>query len=695
MNKKLIIAEKPSLAKNIADALNIKNRKDGYIEGDKYIISWAFGHLFSLKDVDSYLGEKTKWSDVKLPFFPKEFEFILKDDSGIKKQFKILKELSNRSDVTEIINCGDADREGQVIIDLVIKNTGFNKKVSRLWLPEQTEETIIKSINDMKDNSSYENLLNEGLARTYMDWMLGINLTRYLTLKSDQLFPCGRVLIPIIKFIYDRDLSIMNFKKEQYYQIESKSKVDDAYVHLVIKDEKYSIEEKEKAIMKTNLLNKYKAVVNKVESKEVIKQPSKLFSLSKLQSKLSKDFKISFADSLKDIQSLYEKGYITYPRTNTEYLAENEKDKVKEIIQRLTEHNLEFKDVKRIFDNSKIESHSAITPTTKIPSNLNENEEMIYNVVLNRFISNFLIEPSVICQVDIEISVNGEIFTLKGESIKQEGFLRYEPQKFENKLPNLKKGQEFDVNFEIIKKETSPPKKVNEGDLANYLKNPFRKEILEENVEDQNDEEEYKAILKGTEIGTEATRTGIIENAKRYKYISQNKQSYSIEPLGISFIEILGKLNIDLYKDKTVEFSILQKEVYKGKKSIEEVIEKVKDELNQIIKQDIEIEKIAHKEEKEVIGKCPRCKGNIYESKVSFYCENFKNKDDPCKFSLFKKDKFFQTRGKTITKTIAKKLLQNGQVEMKKLKSKNGNEYNAIFIMQDTGRYVNFKAEFI
>ena len=253
---KLIIAEKPSLAKNIATALKVSKVKNGYIEGNGYIISWAFGHLFSLKNVDDYLGEKKKWNEVNLPFIPTEFEFMLKQDkktkktdSEVKKQFETLKSLANRKDVTEIVNCGDADREGQIIIDIILKQIRTNKKVTRLWLPEQTEDTIISSMQNIKDNKEYLNLYNEGIARTYIDWLMGINLTRYVSLKSNSIFPCGRVLIPIVKYIYDRDIARDNFVEEKYLILESKSKVLDQTINLSLKDIKYSLDNKEKAMI--------------------------------------------------------------------------------------------------------------------------------------------------------------------------------------------------------------------------------------------------------------------------------------------------------------------------------------------------------------------------------------------------------------------------------------------------------------
>ncbi|WP_304177730.1 type IA DNA topoisomerase [Leptotrichia trevisanii] len=680
--KKLIIAEKPSLARNIASALNVKVNKEGYMENGKYIISWAFGHLFKLRDVDGYIGEERKWSEVKLPFFPEKFEFDLKNDSGIKKQYKILKNLINSKEVDEIVNAGDADREGQIIVDTIINIIKTNKKIKRLWLPEQTEETIRKAINNLEDNFKYRNLHNEGLARTYMDWLMGINLTRYISLKANTFFPVGRVLIPIIKYIYDKDLAIKNFIPEKYFTIESETMCNGTLLKLIC-DKKYNLLELEKAKSYSYELNRNKGIVKDITEKEIILNPPKLFSLSKLQSKLSKENKISFAKSLEIMQNLYEKGYITYPRTNTEYLAEEEKDKVRELIKLYSDYKLEFKDSKKIFDSSKIESHSAVIPTLKIPdmNSLDLEEKIIFETIRNRFISNFLKEQAIINQTEIKIAVGNETFNLKGKSVKQKGFLKYENQKIDNKLPYFEINQEIDVDFKVVDKLTIPPKKVTEENLSNYLKNPFRKE---KNQENEDDTQEYREIMKGVEIGTEATRTGIIEKARKYGYITSEKQNFSITEKGIKLIELLDLLHINLYAEKTVEFSMLQKDIYNNRKNISDIIEKTENELQNIINQDVEVEKF--EKEMEVIGKCPKCNSNIYENSKSYCCSNYKN---GCKTSLWKEANYFGQKIK-ISKDNAKKLLSGEQVVFK-IKSKSGKEYNAHFGIEINGDYLNLQ----
>lgn len=683
--KKLIIAEKPSLAKNIANALNVRERKDGYLENEEYIVSWAFGHLYALKDVDDYIGEKTYWNNVKLPFIPKKFEFKVKDDPGIKKQIRILKELINRSDVQSVVNCGDADREGQVIIDIIVKSLQKNNKdILRLWLPEQTEESIKKQVKDMKSNREYTNLFNEGLARTYIDWLFGINLTRFVTINSGTLYPCGRVLIPIVKYINDRDLSIEKFIPEKYYQAESTSSINGVTLNLISK-EKFNKDQKEEANQYAMKLNGSKSIVIAVEEKEYVKSPPKLFSLSKLQSLLSKNFKMSFLDSLKVIQKLYENGYITYPRTNTEYLAENEKDKVIDIINAMDNSSiLELKDTKKIFDNKKIESHSAITPTTKIATNLSGNEKIVYDAVVSRFKSNFCKEDCIMLKKTIKIKVGDEEFSVNGESIKQKGFLQFEQVIKDSLVPDLKEGEEIKVNFEAKEKITTPPNKINESSLATYLKSPFKKD-KDENL-DEDDTEEYKNIMKGIEIGTEATRTGIIENAKKYGYIEQKGSVYSITEKGKKFIEILELLGIDLFSKRTVEFSIMQKEVYKKERSIDSIIEVVSKELESIVDnnkgRDLSNFK-DNKKDSEIIGMCPSCGGQIIENRKAFGCSNWK---DGCKFAIWK-----EIAGKKLNKKDVKALIANKETNtISGFKSKKGTTFSAKLILNKDNK-IEFK----
>lgn len=687
--KKVIIAEKPSLAKSIVSAIGGNfDVRNGYYENGDYVVSYAFGHLFTLYSIADYLGEeKTKWELSYLPFTPSEFKFKLKDDDGVKKQFKVIKELVNRDDVDTIINCGDADREGEVIINLIIKNALKSKKsIKRLWLPEQTKETIREGLNNLKDSSNYENLLNEGLLRTYVDWLYGINLTQLVTLKKGDLFSVGRVVIPIVEVIYSRDKEIENFVPKKYYQPDVEIEKDGKTIKLSISEKFDGKAECEKEV--ANLKDE-KLIVEKIEVKEVRKYPKKLFSLDKLQNALSKKYKLNANESLSIVQKLYEKGYVTYPRTNTEYLSEEEKDKIRKLVSLYTddECKLEFKDSKSIFDSSKIESHSAITPTSVKPTDLRDIDLNVYDVIKNRFLANFTSEECKIEETKVIFRLGEYRLSMKGSVVKQLGYLKYENDLNEKLLPKFELNEE--VEFEILASEklTQPPKHISLEELNNYLKNPFKNDEMTE-------DEEYKLLLSGVEIGTVATRGAIIEKAVNLGYLLEKKGTYYIAPKGIELIETLNKLGIDMYKDKTVELSKKLKQVYKGETNKENALKYYEKDLSLTVNKAKEIEVTksqTKKDEREVIGKCPKCGKNVYESAKNFYCEGFK--DNPkCDFSLFKNNKFFEVRGKKLNKTIVKALLKDGQAKVT-FKKKAGGTYNAIVKMEVDDR-VNFSLEF-
>ncbi|WP_336164042.1 type IA DNA topoisomerase [Fusobacterium polymorphum] len=703
MSKKLIIAEKPSLGRAIATALNVKKftgeKSNGYYENDKYYITWCFGHLFKLKDIADYEGlSNITWENIELPFLPNPFELKYnsgkteEESEGVIKQVEIIKELVSKDDVEEIVHCGDADREGQVIVDEVLEYIGNKKEVTRLWLPEQTEDTIQKQIMNCKENSTYENLANEGLTRLYMDWFLGINLTIFLSVKAKTKLSVGRVIIPIVKYIYDREQAIKNFKVEKYFQLESKTEKENIKIPLILRKERFS--NKEEAEKLAQDLNKNKGKVISIEKKEIKKYPGKLFSLGKLQSELSKNHKMDFDRSLKIIQKLYEEGYITYPRTNTEYLAEEEKDRVKSLIELINQkgYDLEFKDSKKIFDTSKIESHSALTPTLKLPEKLSKEEEIVYQVIFNRFVANFLIEETIVSETTVNIAVADKEFKLKGTEIIKAGFYAYEPKKFDNQLPNLVENEEFEVNFLAVEKETEPPKKVTESELGSYLEHPFKKEIKEESIENEETEEEvvenledaedYKNILEGVEIGTVATRTGIISNAKSYGYITQENSNYSITSKGEKLIQLLDELKINLYKERTVEFSKDLKKVYHNVKTLDNVLSDTWNVLNEIIENGKDIKPGV--EFIEALGKCPKCGGNIIEKPKTYSCEN----DD---FVLWKESRHFKEKF-SINSEEAKKFLANESVACT-LVAEDKKTRKANLKIKINGDYVNFEEE--
>lgn len=691
----LIIAEKPSLGRNIAAAIGNMSRRDGYLEGGGYIVSWAFGHLFSLADIEAYGArgsENSRWTMDNLPCFPEKFKFELRRDgskksvdSGVQKQFSILEALCNREDVDTIVNAGDADREGEIIVRLCIANALHTEKpIKRLWLPDQTPQTVSAALSDMKDDSEYDDLANEGFARTYIDWLYGVNLTRYATLKTGALLRVGRVIVPIVKAIYDRDMAIKNFVPEKYYSISSKKETKGYEVELNSKH-KFSSSEYPKAQGLCAQYNACEAYVSDVKSKKDTISPGKLYSLSKLQNVLGKKYKMSMAESLEIIQKLYEEGYLTYPRTNSEYLASAEKDKIKKIIGLCAGlgYPVVFKDKKTIFDDSKIESHSAITPTYKIPdkSKLTEKQMQVYSTVIRRFVAVFCAEECVARRVEMTVKV-GELeeFTLKGLTILEKGWTKYDDSTQKDKvLPALSVGDRVEIDFKPVEKETSPPKHYTIETLNNYLKNPFRDEkaAIDDSV-GADDAAEYRAMLEGIELGTEATRTGIIDNARKSEYINLKKDVYTILPGGIFLIESLERMQIIMDKFKTSEMGKALKKVYRGESGVEDAVSLAKDEISRCFErpelppdEDIDTGFFG-----DIIGKCPLCGADVMRGRYGYGCTAYKA---GCKFSINA-----YICGRAISVSNAKLLLNEGKtVKIKGFISKKGTQFDSVLRLVD------------
>ena len=687
----LVIAEKPSLARNIVAGIGNLSKKNGYFEGMGYIVTWAFGHLFSLCDIEDYqqnIIDNPKWTIDNHPCFPNEFKFKLridpdtkKVDEGVSKQFEIIKKLCQRNDVDTIVNAGDSDREGEIIVRLCISNSNIEgKKMKRLWLPDQTPQTVAAGLADMKDSTEYENLANEGFARTYIDWLYGVNLTRYATLKTGVLLRVGRVIIPIVKAIYDRDMAIRNFVPDIYYAVVSKEKTNREAVELLSKN-KFNKNEKNKA---DELCQKYNEATATVVNKKIKKdklQPGKLFSLSKLQNFLGKKYKMPMTESLEIVQKLYESGYVTYPRTNSEYLATAEKDKIKSILKNVAAigYPVKFKDGKQIFDDSKIESHSALTPTYKIPQKtaLNEKEFQVYSAILRRFVAVFCSEECVSEKTEITIDVGGyETFTLKGTTIVEPGWTKYDDFTQKDKiLPALNIGDKVNTSFSTAEKETSPPKHYTIETLNNYLKNPFKED---KNAASDDDSEDYRAIFEGLELGTEATRTGIIDNARKSKYIELKKDVYSILPGGEFLIESLDQMQISMDKYKTCDMGKALKSVFRGEMSVHDSIQLAESSISEVFK------KSNLPPEKEtdmgfygdIVGICPICKKNVIRSRYGYACTGYK---DGCSFKISGR-----ICGRSISITNAKMLLEHGKSsKIEGFTSKNGKPFNAAIKLEN------------
>ncbi len=695
---KLIIAEKPSLGRNIAAALGLTRRKDGYIEGGEYLVTWAFGHLFTLADIEDYTPSAFsdgRWHMDNLPCFPAQFRYLLrvgkdgKRDPGIEKQFSVIRSLCLREDVDTIINAGDADREGEIIVRTCIERTGVTgKSLKRLWLPDQTPQTIRAAAADPADESAYDLLASEGYARTFIDWLYGVNLTRYATLRTGTLLRVGRVIVPIVKAIYDRDMAIRNFTPEKYYTAVSRTIVGDCPLELASK-RRFSPYEQAKVQALCEKYNAEGAVVTAVKRKKDTLNPGKLFSLSKLQNHLGKKYKMPMDQSLAIVQKLYEEGYLTYPRTNSEYLAAKEKDKVKKIIAGVADkgYPIVFKDKKTVFDDSKIESHSALTPTYKFPSpsTLSEDEKKVYSAVLRRFVAVFCAEECVAHKTEMTLRCADEEFTLRGTVIVERGWTKYDDYTGKDKqLPPLGKGDTVPVDFRPAERVTSPPKHYTIETLNNYLKNPFREDKARAaEQEDADDAEDYRAIFEGLELGTEATRTGIIENALKSEYIALKKDVYTILPGGEFLIESLSRMQISMDKYRTCELGKALKRVYHGTSTVDEAVALARDEIAQIFSPrtdppETDTDFGFYGDE---VGSCPLCGNTVARTRYGYGCRGYK---DGCKFHVNA-----SICGRVISLSNMRMLLTEGHTAKIQgfLSKKTGKQFDAVLRLQD-GRAV-------
>ena len=720
--KKVIIAEKPSVAKNIADAYNIKIRKDGYFEGDDYLVTWAFGHLFQLFDAKDYDENMKGWRMDKFPFIPEEFKYKVKcdnvnrsvTDKGAEKQINIIKTLIDRDDVDGVISATDQDREGELISLEVFMYLNQNKPIYRLLLNEWTPDEVRKGMNNLKENIEMKSLQDAGISRQWADWIIGINLTSVATLryggtgKERKMINIGRVLLPTLKIIYDRDKEIENFKASTYYKLLAtfKTKNNEEFEGTYYNENNNEKFEDKKVVeeLKKHLKDKEGEIIEKQVEKKREYAPL-LFNLSNLQGYITSKYKGWTSDKvLKVAQSLYEKKFITYPRTGSVALDESLKDKTKKVLEvakngLLYEEQIKFVDNKRIFDNSKVESHSAITPTYIRPTGLSKDEEIVYNAIKNRFIMQFM-PIAEFEETKLTVKIHDEkfkgIFAAKGRVQIVEGWRVVEKIETKDTILPFVNGKEIVqvVDGKVNTVTKKPPKLHNEKTLLRVM------ETCGKSFKDEEDSPEMmQAILSGFSIGTPATRAETIKKLKDTGYIKSKGKSLTCTDLGKTLVEIFPvKELLDLQYTGRLEKTL--SDIEKGKFKKDDFLSMIKAftvEAVEDIKKDtamLKNFKVELPEGTESIGKCPVCGNDIIEGEKGFGCTNWKN---GCKYTIWKNDKFIESMGKRVTKEMVKLLLKNGKVGFRNLKSKKGTLFSAYLRYEKDEKtgYYNWKMEFI
>lgn len=697
---KLIIAEKPSVAKNIAEALHIRARHDGYYEGNGYIITWAFGHLLQLLDAKDYDEKMAKWNMEYFPFFPPRFRYKVKsdprnrdkEDSGARKQLKIIYSLMKRKDVDMVISACDYDREGQIIGDTIIYQLRTEKQVYRLLLNEWTPEEVLKGLQNIRPNSEMKPLQDAGISRQWADWIIGINLTSVATLKyqkgAGKALNIGRVLLPTLKIIYDRDKEIEQFVPENYFKLTAvfQTKNGDSYegTYQEAEEDKFKDKAALEAIEQA-LSNQKTAFISDKQVEQKREYPPYLFNLSNLQGYITSKYKGWTSDKvLKTAQSLYEKKYITYPRTASVVLEESLVDKAAKVLHALKaglpyENEIHFTKSKRVFDNKKVESHSAIIPTYLIPKSLSADEEKVYTAIKNRFLMQFM-PPAEYEETKLYTKVNHPdikgIFYSKGKVELQEGWKKVE--NIETKatiLPFVDMDDAVAINeHNITSHTTKPPKHHTEKTLLRVM------ETAGKGHDEEDSEEMMAAILSGFSIGTPATRAETIKKLKDVGYIEMKNKNLLCTDLGRRLVETfpikeLFDLEFTGRLEKTL--SDIEKQKFTKENFLNFIFEFTAKAVDTIKNEkDVIIHEVSvQKKPADILGKCPCCGHGVIEGQKGYGCSNWKN---GCKFVIWKNDKFLASMKKKPTKTMVKSLLKNGCALVKGLTSKKGNKFDAI-----------------
>ena len=714
---KVILAEKPSVAKTIASFLKANTRRDGYFEGNGYIVTYAFGHLVSLYDMKDYDKEKYSgsWKMANFPFIPAD-KFKFKVDDSKQKQFNIIKELLNRDDVEYVINATDNDREGELIAFLIFLLAKNKKPVKRILVNEWTPQDITRGLENLKDEEDMRNLQAAGYTRLITDWLIGINFTSVATLKygNGKLLNIGRVILPTVKLVYDRDMEIKNFVPKTYFEIEGNFKcANGTYKGKLIKGKETKFDTEEEAMAVIDSITSKNGVIS---SKKVTKSKEyapKLFSLTSLQGYITSKYSHFTSDKVLNVcQSLYEGkgkgGYITYPRTDSVYLEESLTDKASQTLNRLKhglpyEDKIKFAKTKRVFDSSKVDSHSAIIPTYIVPNSLTPDEQIVYQAIKDRFIANFM-PPAEYENTEIKTDVDDSVFLTKGKVLKVKGYLEvYNKEQKNDLLPSMEKGENVEV-LEILplKKQTTPPKSYTEDTLLKAMKNCGK------NVDDED------LVLAGYSIGTSATRGDVLKKIAQVGYVNKKGKSYYITDLGINLVEIFpvkDLFDVDYTGKLEKSLSDIQKGQFSRKEYLLNIMNFIVKNVN-IIKYDApkkintdayvydpktkkstsksqleakatkaakaSSKKSSSKTDNTSLGKCPVCGSDVVETEKGFLCTNYQT----CKYGIFKDDKYLALFKKKPNKTMVKSILKKGEAKVKSLTDKNGNKFDAILTYQ-------------
>ena len=738
MEKSLIITEKPSVARQFASVLGVSGSQDGYIENDSWVITWCVGHLVSLSYPEAYDPTLKKWSMDTLPFLPERYRYeVIKKTA---KQYKIVKELLNRRDISVIYNAGDSGREGEYIQRLVYRMAGVEgkKPIRRVWIDSQTDSEIKRGIRDAKPASAYDALSDAAYERAIADFAVGINLSRALSCKygsafnkridSSEYIPLavGRVMTCVLGMVVGREREIRDFKPEDYFKIDALHGDWTSHWKAVKGTRYYESQElyNENGLRKSETADALVAelqqdprlTVTKLERKTEKQQAPALFNLAELQAECTKRFRISPSQTLNLAQSLYEKKLTTYPRTDARVLSTAVSEEIEKNILglgKITGWQNETDTVlsngwhrgiarnKKYVDDSKITDHYAIIPTgegSKEYSRLSDLEKKVYELIARRFLAVFY-PPATFNKINVELRhQNGEMFFAAEKTLIEPGYraVYTQPKKEDEEedkpkegLRNLREGETVKAVFKVVSSTSQPPKRYTSGSII----------LAMEGAGKLIDDAELREQIKGSGIGTSATRAEILAKLEHDKYISLNRKTQIITPtaIGEALCELVSETVPQMLSPKmTASWEKGLSQVERGEISasryrtiMEEFVRKSVDRIKAAASVSV-----PDKVEAAPIGKCPRCGRDVIEGKKGFGCVGYRDKENPCSFTIWKSNAILATGHKTISAAMARKLLKGESITVSGLVSKAGKPYAAVFTLKDDGQNAGLEMSF-
>ena len=676
---RLVIAEKPSVAKALSKVIGASKYNEGYISGGGYAVSWCFGHLAELANAESYDPKYAKWRYEDLPIMPDAWQYVVSEDK--RRQFETLKALMNDEAVTEVINACDAGREGELIFRSVYNIAGCTKPVKRLWISSMEDEAIRDGFNNLRPGSDYDNLYNAAVCRSKADWLVGINATRLFSVLYHRTLNVGRVVSPTLAMIVQREAEINAFKGEPFYKVQ----LDFGS----FKAESDRIADKSEALALAESCNNQEAVVTSAERKEKAEKPTTLYDLTTLQRDANRLLGYTAQQTLDYLQSLYEKKLSTYLRTDSKYLTDDMKGTVSETVA-ISAKVLDAVvpaevNAAQVCSSKKVSDHHAVILTKSVDnmdiSTLLAGEREILKLIARRTLC-AVSDPYRYTETKAVISCAGAEFSVKGKSTIDLGWKAYiEADAADNTIPALTENEPLDVNYiAVTEGKTTPPKHFTEDTILSAMEKAGVKDTPKE------------AERKG--LGTPATRAGIIEKLVSVGFVSRKKGQKTVSLIpgeaGASLVTILPEeLQSPLLTAEWEQQLLL---IEKGELDPDTFMTAIKTIVENLVKNYTAVDgaEVLFPSGRPVIGKCPRCGSDITESKKGFFCE----KND-CRFALWKDNRFLTNKRVSLTKNMAETLLSDGKAYVSGIYSeKTGKKYDAYIVMNDNGAKTLFSLDF-